>query len=85
MKQRKTGLKVLFASIGLILIAIFNVFTGWIVLPDTTLMVDRQIDFITISTVFAGFSFTALGLLLGMSSEQLIKKRKYSNCSEKDK
>lgn len=30
--------------------------------------------FITISTVFAGFSFTALGLLLGLSSETLIQK-----------
>ena len=47
---------------------------GVIVIPDSDHMVDRQIALITISTVFAGFSFTALGLLLGLSSEKLIEK-----------
>lgn len=36
-------------------------------------MVDYQFNMFTISSVFAGFAFTMLGILLGMSSENLLK------------
>ena len=42
-------------------------------MPTGDILIQRQIDYITISTVFAGFSFTTLGLLFGMSSERLIE------------
>ncbi|MDR7812061.1 hypothetical protein [Lacrimispora sp.] len=39
-------------------------------------MIGYQFNIFTISTVLAGFSFTTLGTLLGMSSEALMKKLK---------
>lgn len=45
-------------------------------MPKSTEMVDRQIALSTISSVFAGFSFTALSLLLGLSSDELIERIK---------
>lgn len=60
-------------SILLLLIAMINLKYKYITIPTADKMVDVQINFITISTVFAGFSFTALGMLLGMSSEKLIE------------
>lgn len=39
-------------------------------------MIGYQFNIFTISTVLAGFSFTSLGTLLGMSSETLMKKLK---------
>lgn len=44
------------------------------IIPDSTEMVDFQFGIITVSTVFAGFSFTVLGMLLGMFSETVSKK-----------
>lgn len=73
MKKNKRIVTIVIYSILLFVIAILNVKLGYITIPTVGEMVDRQIDFITISTVFAGFSFTALGLLLGMSSEKLIE------------
>lgn len=49
---------------------------GIIFMPDEEKMVDFQFDMITVSTVFAGFSFTVLGMLLGMFSEPMMKKLK---------
>ena len=63
----------------LLVIGVVNIKLKFIDVPSTEDMVSRQIDYITISTVFAGFSFTALGLLLGLSSEKLIEKIKNTN------
>lgn len=54
-------------------IAVLNIKYHFILTPKDKELIDRQIDLITISTVFAGFSFTTLGLLLGLSSEKLIE------------
>ena len=42
-------------------------------IPDGNENINRQINYITIGAIFAGFSFTTLGLLIGMSSEELIE------------
>lgn len=79
MKQRKKATIVVIVSILLTVLAVLNLRFNYIEIPARHDMVDRQIDFITISTVFAGFSFTALGLILGMSSEKLIERVKNTN------
>ena len=43
-------------------------------IPSDKDMADYQFNMFTISSVFAGFAFTMLGMLLGMSSENLIKR-----------
>lgn len=73
MKQRKRVIVILFFSFILIILALLNTKFLFISVPSSKEMSDRQVDFITISTVFAGFSFTALGMLLGLSSEKLIE------------
>ena len=73
MKKKRRITIIVIYSILLLVIAILNIKFEYITIPMQIEMVDRQIDFVTISTVFAGFSFTALGLLLGMSSEKLIE------------
>lgn len=75
MKKKKIMVQLLVLTIILTIIGIINVLINVIDVPVNN-MIDRQVDYITISTVFAGFSFTALGLLLGMSSEKLITKVK---------
>lgn len=76
MKQRKRITVIVVISLILVILAWANIKFSFISVPDAEDMTDRQIDFITISTVFAGFSFTALGLLLGLSSEKLIERIK---------
>lgn len=66
-------------SILLLIIAGVNIKLKFITVPTAEKMIERQLDYITISTVFAGFSFTALGLLLGLSSEKLIEKIRNTN------
>lgn len=73
MKKKRRITIIVIYSILLLVIAILNIKFEYITIPLQKEMVDRQVDFVTISTVFAGFSFTALGLLLGMSSEKLIE------------
>lgn len=73
MKQRKRVIVILFFSFILIILALLNTKFLFISVPSSKEMSDRQVDFITISTVFAGFSFSALGMLLGLSSEKLIE------------
>ena len=73
---------VIMLTIVLVILAVINTKYQFIIVPSSSEMVQRQIDYVTISTVFAGFSFTALGLLLGLSSEKLIeriKKRLFSD------
>lgn len=79
MKQRKKATIVIIVSVLLVVLATLNLKFNYIEIPSSDDMVGRQIDFITISTVFAGFSFTALGLILGMSSEKLIERVKNTN------
>ena len=74
MKQKKKMVIIMAYSILLLIIAGVNIKLKFITVPTAGKMVERQLDYITISTVFAGFSFTSLGLLLGLSSEKLIEK-----------
>lgn len=74
MKHKKRITVIVVVSLILSILALLNIRFSYISVPDSNSMSDRQIDFITISTVFAGFSFTALGLLLGLSSEKLIER-----------
>ena len=48
-------------------------------MPAPGQMEDFQFNLITVSTVFAGFSLTVLGMLLGMFSEPMIEKLKDTN------
>lgn len=79
MKQLKRVTIVMIVSVLLAVLAALNLKFNFIAIPASDDMVGRQIDFITISTVFVGFSFTALGLLLGLSSEKLIERVKNTN------
>lgn len=75
--MKNKGWKVIIVlTIALIILAFGNVRYQFIIVPASSAMVQREIDYVTISTVFAGFSFTALGLLLGLSSEKLIERIK---------
>ena len=55
-------------------VALINQKVSIISIPIRSKMEGYQIDYITICTVFAGFSFTILGIMLGLSSEELIKR-----------
>lgn len=79
MQQKKKIVRVILHSILLLVVAGVNIKLNFISMPTPEDMISRQIDYITISTVFAGFSFTALGLLLGLSSEKLMNKIKNTN------
>lgn len=65
--------------IGLIIVGVLSFLIGsivdrytTIVLPDN--MSDFQFNIITITTVFAGFSFSVLGVLISLSSTKVMKK-----------
>ena len=62
-----------------VIIGLINYKYNMIGMPGPDDMVPRQIDFITISTIFAGFSFTTMGLLLGLSSEKMMRKIENTN------
>lgn len=76
MKPKKTVVTIIVYSILLLAVAGANVKFKFFTIPLSEKMTSQQIDYITISTVFAGFSFTTLGLLFGLSSEKLIEKIK---------
>lgn len=76
--MKKHKLKFLSTCISVI-IGLINYKYNMIGMPGPDDMVPRQIDFITISTIFAGFSFTTMGLLLGLSSEKMMKKIENTN------
>lgn len=78
MKRKIWGLIIIF-SIVFLCISVINNRYSLISIPSSESMLQTQIDFITISTVFAGFSFTALSMLLGLSSERLIRLIKDTN------
>lgn len=65
------------AIIGIALaITILNMKIDMINIPPDNEMIDYQFNILTVSTVLAGFSFTALGMLLGVSSEKFVEKLK---------
>lgn len=74
--ERKNAISIIFWAVIIIVIAIGNIFVNVISIPDINIITQLEIDFITISTVFIGFAFTSLGILLGLSSEKLIQKIK---------
>ena len=84
MKQKNIIIPIILCSLLLLVISGVNYRHNLIIIPKGDAMVSRHIDFITISTVFVGFSFTALGMLLGLSSENLIEKIK-NTCILMDK
>lgn len=55
-------------------VAILNLKSGFFVLPDKETMISYQSELFTVSTVFAGFSFSVLGLIIGVFSEKIIEK-----------
>lgn len=65
---------ILIITLIVLAVAIMNQIVPFISVPIRSKMEGYQIDYITISTVFAGFSFTILGIMLGLSSEELIKR-----------
>ena len=79
MKQKKKIVTIIIWTILLLLLAYINQKYAIIMMPSDEDLISRNIDLITINTVFVGFSFTALGLLLGLSSETLIEKIKNTN------
>lgn len=70
MLKKRYGL----ALISILLFCVVNEKYSILVIPSTVSMANFQFNIFTISSVFAGFSFTVLGILLGMSSEQLVIK-----------
>lgn len=63
--------KVFVALIMFILLFFINSKYNFVYIPDKEMdMKDYQFNLITICTVFAGFSFTVLGLLISMSSSE---------------
>lgn len=57
-------------------IAIANVKKSYFVIPIQESMLDTQSNLFTICSVFAGFAFSILGLIMGIFSEKIIEKLK---------
>lgn len=57
-------------------VAMVNLKWNYFVLPNQDKMIDTQSNLFTICSVFAGFSFSILGLILGVFSEKMIEKLK---------
>lgn len=68
--------KCVIIEVVIIFIAIINLFTNIISIPADSDMIDFQFSILTVSTVFVGFSFTALGMLLGFASDKLVESLK---------
>lgn len=68
--------KCVVVEFAIIFIAIINLFTNIIIMPVDSDMIDFQFNILTVSTVFVGFSFTALGMLLGFASDKLVESLK---------
>lgn len=62
--------------IFLIALSIVNMVFNIIYFPDNKQMMEYQFDFFTTITVLAGFSFTALGILLSLTGEKIFEKLK---------
>lgn len=79
MKRKYFIISCIICTIVLFALSQCNIKLGWVLIPENDDMMNVQISYITIGTVFAGFAFTSLGLLLGLSSEKLIKKISNTN------
>lgn len=84
MGRKKKIWQIAIITLLLILFALANISRQIIEVPLNQNLIDRELDFITISTVFAGFAFTALGLLMGFSSEKFIEKIKNTDIIPKE-
>ncbi|WP_276949779.1 hypothetical protein [Enterocloster lavalensis] len=73
--MRKVKKSIIFISIFCVIFSAINEKYHLIVTSYAD-MIGYQFNFFTISTVMAGFSFTSLGTLLGLSSETLMEKLK---------
>lgn len=51
-------------------------------IPSSDKLTSRIIDIITISSIFAGFSFTSLSVLLGLASDKFIEKLEETDIME---
>ena len=71
MKKSKSNIYII---ILLFILYFVNSKYNFIILPDKEDIVDYQFNLFTVSTVFAGFSFTVLSLLLGLNGEKTIEK-----------
>ena len=67
---KKVILCELFISIG-VSFAFGKIFPA---IPGSKEIIEYEFNLFTISSVFAGFSFTTLGILLGMSSENIMQR-----------
>ncbi len=67
------ALPLVICLLAIAVIVVLNLKYGFVTIPSDEDFASRQIDYITISTVFIGFSFTALGLILGVTNYELIK------------
>lgn len=66
--------KIIFLSLITLLIYYLNKKFNIIYIPSGTKVRDYQFNFFTVSTVFSGFLFTALGLVLGIYDDKIIEK-----------
>ncbi len=57
-------------------VAMTNLKWNYFVIPAQDQMIDTQSNLFTICSVFAGFSFSILGLVMGIFSEKMIEKLK---------
>lgn len=57
-------------------VAIMNKGQHYFSIPEQEKMIDTQTNLFTICSVFAGFSFSILGLIMGVFSEKVIEKLK---------
>lgn len=64
---------------GVLALGILNNFFPTVSIPNSDNIIDYQLSLFTISSVFAGFSFTELGILLSLMSEELIRRLKGTN------
>ncbi|SEI54473.1 hypothetical protein SAMN02910453_0768 [Lachnospiraceae bacterium A10] len=74
--ERKNAISIIIWTLIIVILAFTNLFFNFISIPKPEDTIELEIDFITISTVFIGFAFTSLGILLGLSSEKLIQRIK---------
>lgn len=71
--------KVAIGTVIIIIIALVNDYVPLVFVPDKEMISEFQTTIITISTIFAGFSFTTMGMFVGFSTEDLIKKVSNTN------
>lgn len=74
-------LQILVEFVVLFVMGLLNM--KWKVIQVPGKMADLQANIMTVSTVFAGFSFTVLGIVMGMSSEKIIEKVKETGVMKK--